>query len=339
MPSPQEMQMIAYYMSTLGQGLMAEDHPMQPVAKATQQQISTQNYMNMIKQMLAGGGKFSADKDKFKIDAPSALLGEDFYGAGAGAGAPGFSSNVAVNAPGTQRTSGAPQQNMMSNALNFSASPLDISGAGLVGLTPENISQALQLKFMGEEVEQKKVSDIQDMMFKVATLEATDTRSADVKNYEYARSQGFEGSFTDFKNVAETTHKKDYEEAMGGGYVGSFNDWMLEMAKAGAINLGEIAEREVGKGFGKGQADVMSPDYAQNVREDLMKDKANWPAEGLIKQYTDKGLPYTEAEERAQKMMVLQEMDKRIRQAFKGKKVTTEDDGWHVDGKLKVRYP
>ena len=83
----------------------------------------------------------------------------------------------------------------------------------------------------------------------------------------------------------------------------------------------------------------MSPGYAQSVRDDLVKDKANWPSETLIKQYTGKGLPYTEAEERAQKRMVLETMDKQIRQAFRGKEVTLGDDGWYVDDELKVRFP
>ena len=37
--------------------------------------------------------------------------------------------------------------------------------------------------------------------------------------------------------------------------------------------------------------------------------------------------------------MILEAMDKQIRQAFKGKKVTLGDDGWYVDGVLKVGFP
>jgi len=327
---PIDPNMLAYYASTLGQGLMNPDDPMQGVAEATKQQIATQNYMKMIKTMLAGGGKFTMDKDKFKLDAPSALLGDELFKDSV--------PDVAMNIPGGGQT-GTQQNFLKQSFLNPSDSPLGVSSADLVGLTPENISQALQLKFAGEEVERKKLSDVLDIAYKQKVLGAKDTRTSDIKNYEYARQQGFKGSFEDFQNIAETTHKKDYDEAVKSGYKGTFNDWMLEMAKAGAINFGEIAEREIGKGLGKGQAKVMSPDFAQDVREGLAKDKANWPSESLIKKYTDKGLSYSEAEERAQKRMVLEAMDKQVRQAFKGKKVTTESDGWYVDGELKVRYP
>jgi len=74
-------------------------------------------------------------------------------------------------------------------------------------------------------------------------------KSAAVKNYEYAKEQGFKGSFVEFEDRAKTTHKKDYDEAVAGGYKGSFHNWMLEMAKAGAINLGEklTEKKEMGE--------------------------------------------------------------------------------------------
>jgi len=37
--------------------------------------------------------------------------------------------------------------------------------------------------------------------------------------------------------------------------------------------------------------------------------------------------------------MILEAMDKQIRQAFKGKEITLGEEGWEVDGELKVRYP
>ena len=335
MPNPLENKLLLYYLNELGSGLADEGDPMQKVAGATRQNIATQNYMNLIKQMLAGGGKFSMDKDKFKLDAPSTLLG-DVSGLSKQQQTPfaGAPAGMSMNAPGEQLET--KEDRLKHMFLNPSASPLDISSADLAGLTPENISQALQLKLTSEELERKRLSDIYKMM---QPAEAKDTRTTKVKTYEYAKEQGYKGSFVDFQNISETTHKKDYDEAVKDGYVGSFNNWMLEMAKAGAINLGEVTKREVAKRKGIGESEVMAPGFAQSIKIDLMKDKANWPSESLIKQYTGKGLPYIEAEERAQKRMVLETMDRQIRQAFKGKKVTLGEEGWEVDGELKVRYP
>ncbi len=70
-----------------------------------------------------------------------------------------------------------------------------------------------------------------------------ETTPAEIKLFEYARDkQGFKGSIIDFKNAEWTGHKKDYKDAVADGYGKSFHEWMLEMAKAGAINLGEKVE-------------------------------------------------------------------------------------------------
>lgn len=159
----------------------------------------------------------------------------------------------------------------------------------MAGLTPENISQALQFKFAKEEMGQKKVTDLIDMIYKgaltdqaLATAEKNkpsitipgtdikltrdqyldwykaankDERTAAIKNYEYAQGKGYKGSFEQFQDASRTSHQKDFEQAKAEGYEGSFNEWMLSMAKAGAMNLGDLLEREGGK------ADVRAQKY------------------------------------------------------------------------------
>ena len=153
---------------------------------------------------------------------------------------------------------------------------LDFSAADLAGLTPQDISTALRMKMKQDELQKQTVQQVYDNMYKGKLMEQIDAQVAtqsprfeipglgkvnasqyldweklnreskpnEAKLYEYALRQGYEGSFVDFMDRAKTTHKKDYDEAVKGGYKGPFHNWMLEMAKAGAINLGEFTERE-----------------------------------------------------------------------------------------------
>ena len=104
-----------------------------------------------------------------------------------------------------------------------------------------------------------------------------ESQSAAVKNYEYAKSQGFTGDFVEFQDNAKTTHKKDYDEAVAGGYKGSFNNWMLEMAKAGAINLGGKLEEKKAMSELEGQLYFSNPKWT----EDLNKQISNFVTKDL----------------------------------------------------------
>lgn len=168
-----------------------------------------------------------------------------------------------------------------------------VSAGDLAGLTPEMISQAMQFKFAKEEMDQKKVTDLIDMIYKtslageaVARTEAAtpsitipgtdikltgkqyvdwykaankDERTAAVKNYEYAQTKGYKGSFEQFQDAARTSQQKNYEQAKNEGYKGTFNEWLLSLAKAGAMNLGDLLEKERGKGEVKGQLYFTDP--------------------------------------------------------------------------------
>lgn len=346
-----ETRMILYYLNAMGGGLAGKDHPMQQVGAVTEQQIKAESQMRLIQKLLDGGGTVKRGKTggiDVSGDITSLLSGMSEEEKTPFAKAP---SGTAMNAPGgqieTQRDS------LRQGVLNPSPSLTDISGADLIGLTPENISQALQLKFTGEELERKKLSDLMEMMTPTPTApiklpgvgklslkqwQSLPTKERSYAYYVFTEEQRGDEPLEYKEWVAKTdepTQKQLYDI---GKEDPEFAEWLTKYKEAGAIKI-DIAGREVEKGLGKGKADVMSPGYAQSVREDLMKDKANWPSEKLIKQYIDKGLSYTEAEDRARRRMILETMDKQIRQAFKGKKVTLGDDGWYVDGVLKVGFP
>ena len=67
----------------------------------------------------------------------------------------------------------------------------------------------------------------------------SDSQTTDQKNYEFVKSQGYKGSFIDYKKelskrvnpVTKTTDQKNYETAKSQGYTGSFMDYKKELNK------------------------------------------------------------------------------------------------------------
>jgi hypothetical protein len=97
-----------------------------------------------------------------------------------------------------------------------------------------------------------------------------ETTPNEVKLFEYARDkQGYKGSIVDFKNIDMTGHEKDYAKVKSEGYDKSFNTWMLEMAKAGAINLGTKLEEVKALTGLKGQLYFKDPKWTGDLSKHL----------------------------------------------------------------------
>ena len=94
-----------------------------------------------------------------------------------------------------------------------------------------------------------------------------ETTPNEVKLYEYAQKQGFTGSIVDFKNTDLTGHQKDYNAAVKGGYKGDFNGWLLEQAKAGAINLGTKVEEKKAMAGLAGQLYFKDPKWTDDIQK------------------------------------------------------------------------
>ena len=355
MPNPLENKMLLYYINALGSGLMEKDDPMQAVAGVTQQQMATQNYMNLIKQMLAGGdAKFSTDGKKFKLDGPSALLGDvselskeqkvPF------AGAP---SGTAMNVPGGQL--GTSQDLLRQMFLNPSASPLDISGADLIGLTPENISQALQLRFMGEALERKKLSDLRAMMVptpaapietpgigKLSLKQWSSLPTDDRSYYLYVASakQRDEEAMNkeDWMASTDTNTRIQYLKALEKDE--DLKSLAIELEQAGRDVI-SIGEQVIQKGRSKDIVRVTSSTYAQETRDDIAKDPERKLEAPYIKKYMEAGMKYEGAQLRAHNAVLYDAMYKGLQIAYKkiGKEVTWGKTGWEVDGVEVQGYP
>jgi hypothetical protein len=113
-----------------------------------------------------------------------------------------------------------------------------------------------------------------DSTFKVTPKDAIawekmkkETTPNEMKLYDLALKQGFVGSIVDFKNSDMTTHQKDYEKAKSEGYDKGFTPWLLDMAKAGAINLGtKVEEKKTLSELG-GQLYFNDPKWTEDVHK------------------------------------------------------------------------
>jgi hypothetical protein len=162
----------------------------------------------------------------------------------------------------------------------------------------------------------------------------------EVKLYEYAKNQGFTGSLLDFKNSDKTGHQKDYDAAVKSGYKGDFNTWMLDMAKAGAINLGAKVDEKRAMGGVDRENDILKPNFYQGIEKDLStRLRTDWkmPSEAptLAKQH---GISEEAATKAIQQSLVRREMDAQIKQVYP-KATWAKGQGWIVDGKVVVRDP
>ena len=110
------------------------------------------------------------------------------------------------------------------------------------------------------------------------------------------------------------------------------------------VNIGEKAASAAAVKEATGAAEsknkVRSPEFAQSVTEDLMKDKGKWySVEEADRVAAERNITFEEAQQMVQKVNVLKEMDSRVRAAFKDQEVERKVDGWYVNGKLEVRNP
>lgn len=218
--------LLIQYLAAAGSDLLSGNPIGANVNKVTNQQIQNSSFQKLLQRMLGEAqspnntSKMTMDGTKFKFEGD-------------------------MNNPFAQDNS------------NFQSSPLDFNSADLAGLTPEMISQALQFKFQKDQMSRQSVNDLVDRIYKGALTEQAlasaekmrnppikDTRTSDIKNYEFAQNQGFTGSFEDWQTT-DTADWKDYQKAKGEGYQGNFYKWQKEMAAlSGGLTLDEFAARK-----------------------------------------------------------------------------------------------
>lgn len=266
------------YLSAAGQDILAGEPIGKNVNAVTQQNIQSQNFMKILSKMLGSGGKATIDKDGLSFKAPTETIKGVFGSEGM------LGEHKAVPEPGVEIPKTNQNQSNLSafnltpsqlgNVNPFVGSQSGITASDLAGLTTADISNIMQLGLGAEQLKQKKVNDIIDAMYKTAKIskinkemEGKDERTVAQKNYEYARAQGYKGSFESWEKDARTTHMKDYEEAVKSGYKGSFQTWLEKMATLGGVKISlseKLTEMKEKEGL-KGQLYFKNPDWIDDL--------------------------------------------------------------------------
>lgn len=281
--------MFLQYLSGLG-GALSSGQPIgASLNNITQQNISSQNALAVLKKMLAGnvpeGGKLTIDNKAATFNIPTSALSVPTGGLGPtgqfqmGKINPADMGGTAgiTSTPLSQPASPNVQGEM--NFLNpFEPGQLGgISASDLAGLNPDDLYKMMQLKLQQQELGQKRMSDLVDMLYKQGLLDyyagnieegrerlklargeevrkwvdlaMKDDRPASVQEFEFAKTPeggGYEGTFDEFKNPDNTSEWRNYIKAGKNDpkFKMNFFDYQKSLREAGRQVIGLPAKLE-----------------------------------------------------------------------------------------------
>jgi len=163
------------------------------VSAAFNQNLQSQNYANMLQQLLGQGGTFTANAQGFNIKGPmQALQGGNPMGSGAGLKSlpvKGESGSVGVMQGGANVAPSIAGSIMKGNiggsAVNPSGSPLgNISASDLAGLTPQDMASALQFRNADRQFQRQSVNDVINNAYKMAQMKQWTTAGTNARMKE-----------------------------------------------------------------------------------------------------------------------------------------------------------
>jgi hypothetical protein len=348
------------------------------VNKVTQQQLQNRNYMKLLQKMLAGdlsdGGKISYDSSGMKLHIPNLNEG----GSGEGGLGPSYKADqpISTQQPTSNTNQGSP--NPFGSASSFKAEDLAgltpdlIANALQFGMSKREHEEASALR--RAELVQKAKNEAIDQMLKAGNLDMMSNyyagllkgqdeealhktavnerewakmfldmdekqRTELIKNYTYAKSEGYKGSLLDFKTAGGTPNSYD-EFVLAKNdptkpFKGSYLDFIRTVGEARAPRFTPY-EQTVQRELGQRESDVQDPRFMHNTITDIKKIDT-----GFDYPTDDKGNYITDPAKitEVQRRRVLTEMNNRVKQAFVGKTIEVKSDGWYVEGKLVVRNP
>lgn len=298
--------LLLQYLSAAGQDISSGQPISTNVNQVTQQNIASQNFNKLLNLMLGASVtpdnpmKVSTDGNKFKFD-----LDMSSAGGGGLSGANLSDANkreaIALMGAGSQTPTTQPQPQSQPSTRPSTPNPLaSLSGADLAGLTPEMISQALQFKMGAEQMGQQEYNDYINNLYKMGMLEAQTAPKApspldqpfpvevpglgQVTNrqwdslpkeeqeyaifYNQAKKLGDEDIMTreEYRNLDPTDREQFLRSAMKDP---ALMEAAVQLAKAGATTIGEIAGREKAKGELKGQLYFKDPDWVDDLSKHM----------------------------------------------------------------------
>jgi hypothetical protein len=96
-----------------------------------------------------------------------------------------------------------------------------------------------------------------------------ETTPAKIKEFEYARDNGYTGSVVEFMNLEKTVDIKNFEMAKKEGYKGNFNTWLTAQNTSKAINLGSALEKKKAMSELEGQLYFSDPKWTNDVSKQV----------------------------------------------------------------------
>jgi hypothetical protein len=322
-------------------------------------------------------------------------LYQESLGGGGQASPSSLTNPVAPSQPAVPQQTSANQIGAVLNP--FAPGQLNLSSNDLAGLNPNQILAVAELKgrqdseetsrfnsnvdaeykldimrryYNGElsaKAAQRELDDFQNKtqrMNAITTaynaMKGTDT----IQNYEYAQTPeggNFKGTMAEFKAYDESGDYGNFRQAQKdplNPYKGNFESWIKKYGNKGTtINLSPY-ERTKQTNLADREDDVLKPDYAQSVIEDMNKNQeldipfeegqASLISSGLTpptkKDGKDAATAWeTKVDERSEilkRAKVRARLDARIRQAYVGKIIVRKPGlGWYLDGKRIVKDP
>lgn len=283
------------YLSGAGMDIAAGNPLSANVNQATQQNISAQNFASLLKMFLDDSdSQMTANSKGLSFNLPPDQAGKMFEvdkslelpTSNDGTFAVDKSLTSTTTPTSTPTTGGTEP---LANPFGVGSAPASnsigsIDPKMLAGLSPEHIMSALGMKLKQDELGRQSVKDTIDAIYKKALTDEAIARTGDigkeektaaVKNYEYAVSQGEKRSFGEWEKDVRTSNQKDYESAKSGGYTGSFHEWLTDLRKSGAtkIDIGTKVTEALKLGSIKGQQYFQNPDWVDDVKDNINKDK------------------------------------------------------------------
>ena len=284
--------LLLYFLAGAGRGIGGQGSVGDVLGQGVQQQIGAESqskvnaqYMKMLQGMLAGGGKITMDKENVNIKAPVGALNNN-----SGGQTPSMSSGTSALATSTNPGIGGGdwmKDFNMGGALNPSNSPSDVMSANLaglennsqaqvesadiqpipremlVGLTPENVSQALGGAVSVNNLRESKISEVANRILKTRELDMLESeRKAELqlKNLKEAREwqtlmresplevPGLgKMTFDNWKELDAPTKSYSYyafDAKNRGEEVMSFNDWKQQSPPESIYEIYELAEKD-----------------------------------------------------------------------------------------------
>ena len=348
-----------------------------PVANMVVGQMATKNYGKMISDLLAGGGKLSADAENVSIKAPTnafaGMLGtgnpSSYTPSNQGLptlqqrmGGAGVQTPANVNVPGQRAgtaTGGLAQllPLLLGGGVNPTSSPL--AGANLVGLTPEHINSAMKLKMMQDQLAGEDIRNRLDVIKTIQDLQPEQPFPIPVPGLGPVPVDVWRALPDDQKEYAAYVHQA---RSVGDTDIMSFKEFISEFEPHERIKfLEQLSERPELKALeedlrSRSATKISISPYKRSFESRLGStageilspdryatirkrlEQENWrPDRDKIKLLEDEGYSYRGAKERLKQLKVLDEWDAEIKGIHPNAEF--KGDGWYVDGKLIMRNP